>query len=396
MIFSKLYRYISILIITLIFTTNSISAQKLSERSIVSILTCSSGTEFYTAFGHTAIRVKDPIIGFDLVFNYGVFDFNAPNFYSNFIIGKPSYKLERESMRRFADYYYYFNRSIYEQKLNLPQKKRQEVYDFLQNNVLPENKSYEYDYFRNNCATKVIDVFDIILKDDLIYNYTDVNCDSGLRGLMKPYINNQMPWVKFGADLILGWKSDIKADPKQSTYLPEYLRDIYSNSQIDNDGKIEPFVYEARLIQPRKHELFIDIPFYIKPLFITSLLAFIVLIISYIGFRKSRYSNLLDKTLWSVNAIIGIALLFTWLFTKHVYSVYNLNLLWLSPLAIAFLHKKVTRTRLIVRYTFIVTLTITALGWSILPQDFNTAYYPLVIIFLIRAIKHVKMFKIKQ
>ncbi|MCT4639722.1 MAG: DUF4105 domain-containing protein [Bacteroidales bacterium] len=395
MIFLKRYRYIFILIFTITITVQSLSAQRLSEKSVVSLLTCSSGTEFYTAFGHTAIRVYDPVKGFDLAYNYGVFNFNDPNFYSNFIIGKPSYRLQRESMTRFADYYRYFNRSVYEQKLNLPLEKRQEVFDFLQENAKPENMSYEYDYFRNNCATKVVDVFDIILKDDIVYNYTDVNTDNGFRGLMKPYINNQMPWVKLGSDIILGWKSDLKTHPKQSTFLPEYLRDIYSNSQIDINGNKEPLVYEARLILPRKHEQSINIPFYTKPLFITSVIAFIILIITYIGFRKNSYSNLLDKTIWSLNAIIGIALLFTWLFTQHIYSAYNLNLLWLSPLAIAFLHKRVSKMWIILRYAFIVTLIIATIGWSLLPQEFNSAFFPLIIIFLIRAIKHVKMFKAK-
>jgi hypothetical protein len=395
MIFSKRYRYIFILIFTIIITVQNLSAQKLSEKSVVSLLTCSSGTEFYTAFGHTAIRVYDPVKGFDLAYNYGVFNFNDPNFYSNFIIGKPSYRLQRESMTRFADYYRYFNRSVYEQKLNLPLEKRQEIFDFLQENAKPENMSYDYDYFRSNCATKVVDVFDIILKDDIVYNYTDVNTDNGFRGLMKPYINNQMPWVKLGSDIILGWKSDLKTHPKQSTFLPEYLRDIYSNSQIDINGNKEPLVYEARLILPRKHEQSINIPFYTKPLFVTSVIAFIILIITYIGFRKNSYSNLLDKTIWSLNAIIGIALLFTWLFTQHIYSAYNLNLLWLSPLAIAFLHKKVSKMWIILRYAFIVTLIIATIGWSLLPQEFNSAFFPLIIIFLIRAIKHVKMFKAK-
>ena len=98
----------------LIIFCGSISAQSrnLSSNATISLLTCSPGEAIYELFGHTAVRVKDPSQGIDLVFNYGIFDFDTPNFVVKFVRGKLLYKLGVDQYRRFEYQYKVENRRV--------------------------------------------------------------------------------------------------------------------------------------------------------------------------------------------------------------------------------------------------------------------------------------------
>ncbi len=143
--------------IAIIFGFESVAARdkiELSDQSQVSLLTMGPDQrEVYSAFWHSAIRVYDPVHQFDSVYNYGVFDFNNPNFYTDFAKGFLNYRLAVSSYQRFHGYYVYNDRSIDEQVLNLDLLQRQAIFDFLEINKLPENRYYLYDYFFDNCAT---------------------------------------------------------------------------------------------------------------------------------------------------------------------------------------------------------------------------------------------------
>ena len=126
--------------------------------------------ELYSAFGHTAIRVSDPGIGIDWVFNYGVFDFEQENFYLNFAKGKMVYQLGLAYYEPFRDLYIGEDRDVKEQYLNLTLEEKQEFFDFLMNNRKPENREYLYNYVYDNCATKVPDVLGEIFGDRIKYD----------------------------------------------------------------------------------------------------------------------------------------------------------------------------------------------------------------------------------
>ena len=133
--------------------------QNLSDRSVVSLLTCSPGTELYSIFGHCAIRIHDPVNEIDKIYNYGTFDFDSPNFYMEFIKGKLFYFLSVSNFTFFKTTYIRMNRSIYEQVVDLSMDQRQSLYQYLENNHLPENRYYLYDFFFDNCATRIRDAF---------------------------------------------------------------------------------------------------------------------------------------------------------------------------------------------------------------------------------------------
>ncbi|MDQ2656263.1 MAG: DUF4105 domain-containing protein, partial [Bacteroidota bacterium] len=160
------------LTVLLLFATSLCYGQiKLSEQAEISVLTLGpSQEEVFTAFGHSAFRVHDPANGIDAAFNYGVFDFNQPYFYLNFARGNNLYMLGVMDYPHFATAYQYDNRYIHEQVLNLTQERKQKLFDFLQWNARPENRSYFYDYFYDNCATKIPEVIKQVFGDDVVFD----------------------------------------------------------------------------------------------------------------------------------------------------------------------------------------------------------------------------------
>ncbi len=124
-------RNLFIVLLTILIGSQSIAQQKLSEQSSISLLTCSPGDQLYSLFGHSAIRVKDAEAGFDLVFNYGTFDFDTPNFYLKFAKGDLNYWLNYYGFERFKRSYAYFGQSVTENELNLTLAEKQKLFDAL-------------------------------------------------------------------------------------------------------------------------------------------------------------------------------------------------------------------------------------------------------------------------
>ncbi|MEQ8424477.1 MAG: DUF4105 domain-containing protein, partial [Cyclobacteriaceae bacterium] len=183
-------------------TSLSASGQaiQLSENAHIGVITCAPDQgELYSAFGHSAIRVYDPANGIDFAYNYGVFDFNQPNFYLNFTRGHLLYKLAVQSYPRFREVYLYYNRWVHEQVIDLNQEQKQKIFDYLQTNARPENQEYLYDYFYNNCATKIRDVFKEVLQDEITFDGSFITTDYTIRNLTDLYLKDQ-PWGDLGID----------------------------------------------------------------------------------------------------------------------------------------------------------------------------------------------------
>ena len=210
-------------LVLIIFSFFQLTAQqKLSDKATISVLTCGPGSELYSAFGHSAFRVHDPILQLDKVYNYGTFDFNAPNFYFNFAKGKLIYQLSTSSFIRFIREYQYENRWVKAQELNLTTADAQKVYDFLENNAKPQNKYYRYDFFYNNCATKLETIIQQVLKNKVNFSYNYIKTNKTHRDLIADYTHN-FKWAKFGIDLALGSVIDKKAKKKDYNFLPAYI-----------------------------------------------------------------------------------------------------------------------------------------------------------------------------
>ena len=222
----------------------SLFSFQLSENSQISVITIGpSQKELYSAFGHSGIRVKDDSLGIDYFYNYGVFDFDQPNFYINFLKGKLLYMVNRYNYKPVEDHYILNDRFIKEQILNLNSSQKLKTFNFLENNILSQNKYYYYNYIYNNCATKIRDLFDEIFPKYV--EYDSINNDNlSYRELMDLYLYDQK-WGDLGIDICLGSEIDKIADNYNSMYLPDYL---FSNLDNAKTSKNQNFILNENKI----------------------------------------------------------------------------------------------------------------------------------------------------
>ncbi|MEM7110199.1 MAG: DUF4105 domain-containing protein, partial [Bacteroidota bacterium] len=179
--------------------------------------------ELYSAFGHSGIRVIDPVNGINDFYNYGIFDFDQPNFYLNFARGFLNYRLAVMQYDRIVNYYaYYQQRYVHEQVLNLDSIQRQKLFDFLVWNARPENMYYYYDYFYDNCATRVRDAIEGTFEGKVEFDGSYISTDYTIRDLTDLYLPHQ-PWGDLGIDICLGLPMDKKATPYMYMFLPDYI-----------------------------------------------------------------------------------------------------------------------------------------------------------------------------
>ena len=297
----------------------------LSDQSEISIITAGPGDVLYEAFGHSAIRVKDATLNLDIIFNYGLFDFNQPNFYVNFVKGRLLYRLGKQSFRRFITSYDYQQRWVKNQVLNLSLVDRVKIFEYLNENSLPENAEYLYDPYFNNCATKLRDIAKEILGNKIQFPSSFSDKNFTLRQLM----NQELPWNtwgSFGINLALGNTLDKEIIADNYMYLPDYVHKAFQNATITKNKITTPLVLEESQLL-RYPEKQIKIQWY-NPFFVFSLLLLLTIVVTYRDQKRNIRSKWLDFTLFFVTGVLGIIICFLWFFTDHYTAPNNFNLLW--------------------------------------------------------------------
>ncbi|HLP20353.1 MAG TPA: DUF4105 domain-containing protein [Chitinophagales bacterium] len=356
----------------------------LSDSARVSLLTVAPGSELYSAFGHTGIRVTDYKNKFDVVFNYGTFDFAQPGFYTNFVKGKMRYMIAYERFDDFLNSYYYEKRSVTEQQLRLSAAEMQSVFAFLYNNAKPENREYYYDFFWDNCSTRPRDVFEKTLGNRLKY-HTDsggFEVNKTMHDMLRVYVHDR-PWVDFGFDLILGLPCEVIATPRHQTFLPEYLLKYADCATVDG----QPFVTKKEvLVQfPRATG---DAGF--TPMQLCQLLALIGLMLAFAERLKHTHYYGYDFSVFFIAGLLGTIFLLLGIFTSHYSLPKNMNMLWLIPthLVVSFVLLKKQKPVWLKYYfvaTFVLMLAI-LVGWAWMPQPYSPAARWLIVLLGFRAI----------
>jgi hypothetical protein len=364
----------------------------LSDQAEISVITCGPGqNELYSAFGHSAFRVTDPVNGLDYAFNYGVFDFSQPNFYLNFARGHNYYKLAVQDYKQFEYFYRYYNRYVHEQVLNLTPQQKQRLFDYLQWNALPENQTYLYDYFYDNCATKLPAIVAMVFQDSVVFDGTHITTNYSIRQLTDLYLKRQ-PWGDLGIDLCLGLPMDKKATPYEHMFLPDYVEAGFDHATLNS----KPLVKQKNIIYESVPESFHLSPF--RPMYVFSALAVLIAVISWIDFRRKKVSDWLDVTLFGITGAVGFLLLLLWVATDHKAAANNLNLLWALPthlLVVVVLRKAGTWMNLY--FSSVAVLNgVLLLTWAWLPQQLHVALIPLVLGLLIRAVMRVCLNKVES
>ena len=383
-------------IFTILFFFSTVLAAETKDY-VISVLTIGPGSSLSDSFGHSAIRVQDKSKNYDLVFNYGVYDFNDPNFYSNFIKGYLNYSLGVSYYKDFKSSYISNNRSIKEQVLFLPNVLNRKIADRLIFNSKPENKNYRYDYFSNNCSTIIKDIIDESLID---YDYendyvVEKKGKNTYRNLIYENINKNS-WGSLGIDICLGSYIDQEIDVKKNTFLPEYLFEYlnssyYKHPDLSNKIKLvkkNNFInYENKEFQNlNSNNLFYS------PLFI------FIIISSFLLFLSSRDLNnkvihLILQSTHIITSAIGFLLLFLWFFTDHFTSAYNYNLLWANPLNIILIFKSINKKwKIALLKLLLLSLALIVLHSITNVQVFNISLYPFFIFLAFRYLQLIKYY----
>ena len=364
---------------------------RLSEQAEISVLTVGPGTTLNDAFGHSAFRIKDPSIRLDVTYGYGEYDFDAPNFYLKFAQGKLNYLISKIDFQIF--YYAYsqrFNRTIKEQVLNLSQTERQKLYEYLINNYKPENRPYLYEFFYDNCATKIKDVINIASNNTITFHNPKDFEDATFRTLIHNNLNKNS-WGSLGIDLALGSVIDKKATPEDHMFLPENIYSFFENATIINTN--EPVVKESRVLYSKKpsHQAS---QFLTSPLFILGIIGLLIICITYNDYKNKKRTKWLDVTLFIVTGLLGIMILLLWFATDHKGTHQNYNLLWAFALNILFigqlLRKKASEWFIKYIKFLIILLCLLTLHWSIGIQVFAIGLIPLLLALFIRYVFLIK------
>jgi len=352
----------------------------------VSLLTCDPGDQIYSSFGHSGIRVLELSSGRDIVYNYGTFDFGAPNFVLNFAGGRLDYYLSVSTFDRFLAEYEYFHRSVREQVLNLNEQQKFELIQFLETNYLPENRAYRYDFFFDNCATRVRDVISTVLGDQLVWHdEAQENVDKSFRELIDEMVF-YMPWSDLGIDLALGSRLERDATPYEEQFLPKYMEASFGRAEIQGDGPTRPLVGESRVI------LDFDAPEEslgaLNPYWIFWVIAIIFTGITFIGFKKKRLFVGFDVVFFGLLGIVGLVISFLWIYSEIPSTKWNWNLLWTFPghLLLAIVLMKKTIQQWVIKYLLFALIMADAavvfwiLGW----QSFHPSIIPLLLVLILR------------
>ena len=381
--------YLSLILVHILFIS-TVKAQKitLSESAAISVLTMGPGTNLNDSFGHSAFRISDTNQNIDVVYNYGVYNFDTPNFYLKFVKGQLMYQLDRTDFSLFYQHYSDQDRWIKEQVLNLTLKEKQELFDFLQKNYLPENRKYIYDFFFENCATRIRDVLAGVLKNKLVFDKNFVSKTHTFRQLIQKNVHWNS-WGSFGMDLAIGAVVDRNASSWEHQFLPEYIFKALEKGQIKRGLGATDLVKKTSILNKKlakeKSETLLMSPF-----FIISLLAFIILGVTFKDYQNNSRSRWMDSGLYALTGIIGVFLILLWFATDHFATQNNYNLLWAIPLSLFFvieIAKKNPKYWLKKYIMFqILILLLLSIHWITGVQSYPLVLLPLLIALSIRYI----------
>jgi hypothetical protein len=370
-----------ILFITMVPVSKLLSQP--ANDTLAYLITCGPGTETYSIYGHSAIRIVIPAQSFDAVYNWGVFDFAVKNFAWKFAKGRLDYMVIAQSPDSFLGEYVYEQRWVNSQRINLEPKEIRTLIELINENIKPENAKYRYDFFYDDCSTRIRDLIEKSVGSKLRYPPAETGKIPTFRDMVARY-QSPYPWYKFGVDLIMGSTSDKKAGFRDRMFLPIDLKDELSETLVNRSGRMIPLLQNPIVLVDFKSPS-VKPNFFLAPPFIFTLVIALVLILA--ALTKSRkIIRILDIIIYSVFSVLSILMIFFNFFTDHQQMRMNLNIIWLNPFVIAclvalILNKTGTIWFKIVFYISAVFLLI----HYILPQDFNFAFSLLTIILLIRS-----------
>ncbi len=328
----------------------SVSAQEVDSTLLIkmdsvdiSLLTCGPGSEVYTLYGHTAIRVNDRAANEDLVVNYGMFSFDQPFFVLRFVFGLTDYQMGITTMEHFMKVYQTENRWIKEQRLNLSATEKAIMLKAIAENYEPQNRTYRYNYFYDNCTTRARDMIVDHVAGKVSYAESPEDGVS-FRELTHAWNANHR-WARFGNDLLLGLKADQPTTLAQRQFLPDNLRQDFAKAVVtDANGNRRQLVADEQQIGHATKSLDLSVRAFVTPTLCFIALAVLIVVATLIEFKHRRRYWLLDAILLAADGLAGVILLLM-VFSQHPTVSLNLQILLLNPLSLVFLYPAVSKSK---------------------------------------------------
>jgi len=343
-------------------------SRKPTDSLSVYLITIGEGSAYWEKFGHNALWFLDRSKGIDVAYNWGTFDFAAPDFLTRVLINDSKYWVEGVPAGLMIDFYRRFDRTIEVQRLNLTPAQVHKAYDYALWNAREENKYYRYDYFRDNCSTRVRDVIDLALGGALKTWTGSTQVDRSYRSESVRLVDD-MKLVQFGIGIALGEPADRHLSIWEDMFVPSRLRDAIRTVRVQVNGNEAPLVsqdtvvYRSTAHQERESFPALEIPY----LIVGIILAIEFLVVGWLKRRWAPASKvfLVEAAIWQVLVgVLGLVVLLGWLITQHVFWFRNENLLVANPLSLwlaVLLLASVWRPRF-TRPAFILALLCAAMG----------------------------------
>ena len=383
-IFYALRGVLTVLFLT-ILTPVQAQTDTLSMDSVeISLLTCEPHDEVYSLYGHTAIRYHELRPGgYDIAFNYGVFNFHAPHFTLRFVFGITDYELGAYPYRLFLGEYRHFGSQVTEQVLNLTNDEKQKLREALAENLLDENKIYRYNYFYNNCTTKARDIIERCISGSV--EYSENKSDKKTFRILVHEMTRNHPWSRFGNDLLLGYLADRPTTQRQQEFLPHYLMNDFTKAKIISNSGQRPLVAEQRVALPAGTPI-VKEGFPLSPRQCGFFLLTVGIIILIMEVMTGRIFILWDVVLMVITGTIGLVL-FLMLFSQHPTVSLNFQLSLFNPLPWFFLWPVIRRRQ--TRYWFITTALVLLFFILSLFQDYAEGLWSLALCLLLQSSIHI-------
>lgn len=311
-----------------------------------SLLTCAPGERVYELFGHTAIRYQNLTTGEDWVYNYGVFDFNAPNFVMRFVRGETDYQLGVVPFAYFEREYTERGSQVTEQVLRLSESEADRLDNFLRTNYLPAHRTYRYNYFYDNCTTRARDRIEEALGGVVAY-------PPGAEGAtFRSWVHRCTkgnPWTDFGIGLCLGAEADSPISNRQQQFLPANLMQAFSHATVRGGGgdlPVRKLVASETVIIPSGTSAGegSGAPLF-TPTLVFALFLAVVLLCSWVEWRRQRVWWGIDVALVVVQGLAGCVLTFLFCCSLHPTVGSNWLVAVLNPLPLLCLPWMVRKVR---------------------------------------------------
>lgn len=364
------------------------------DSAVVSLITCFPGPAAYELYGHTMLRVQ--YRGIDMVYNYGIFDFDADNFIYHFVKGETDYKVGGYNGAYLL--IGYRRRKVVEQQLNLTPEQSMQVMQALVVNARPENATYRYSYVYDNCATRPRDIVENVLGDKM--HYGAMHDTLTFRQELHRY-NANYAWLQLGIDLVLGSGIDYTLDYRKQMFVPMVLMQAFAEASIERDGTTVPLVSKTIVLNDGSDagDILPPTPAYLSPIAVASVLLAIVLAVSLIDVRRRKVSRWLDSTLFGIAGLCGLLVFFLIFISTHTATSPNLNGLWLHPFAllpaIFVWIKKAKRVLYFYHFANFAVIILLLVSWPLLPQAANVAAFPLMLCLAARSASYVAIYKLQ-